>query len=144
MVGGSIGASLIWDEVLADWESPKVGRESRVTLGGVVRVGVGRRGGDDGGLTERGVRGVVKEGVELRQEVDRRRQKLRYMERCVKGVLERWSRGRAPDCQSRGRWFNPPHTAILKLRQFRSPHICVCLSEETLKTTLKTNDNNGQ
>ena len=20
---------------------------------------------------------------------------------------ERWSRGRAPDCQSRGRWFNP-------------------------------------
>ena len=34
---------------------------------------------------------------------------------------ERWSRGRAPDCQSRGRWFNP---------------ICrcfVCLSEETLK-----------
>ena len=27
---------------------------------------------------------------------------------------------------------NPP-IAILKLRQFRSPHICLCLSEETLK-----------
>ena len=48
---------------------------------------------------------------------------------------ERWSRGRAPDCHSRGRWFNPtfPGTAILKLTQFRSPHICLCLSEETLK-----------
>ena len=22
---------------------------------------------------------------------------------------ERWSRGRAPDCQSRGRWFNPTY-----------------------------------
>ena len=29
---------------------------------------------------------------------------------------ERWSRGKAPDCQSRGRWF-----------------ICLCLSEEKLK-----------
>ena len=24
-------------------------------------------------------------------------------------------------------------TAVLKLRQFRSPHICLCLSEEKLK-----------
>ena len=24
-------------------------------------------------------------------------------------------------------------TAVLKLRQFRLPHICLCLSEETLK-----------
>ena len=51
---------------------------------------------------------------------------------CVRGVPqvgERWSRGRAPDCQSRGQWFNP----ISKLRQFCSPHICLCLLEETLK-----------
>ena len=26
-----------------------------------------------------------------------------------------------------------PPNAISKLRQFRSPHICMCLSEETLK-----------
>ena len=26
-----------------------------------------------------------------------------------------------------------PRTAISKLRQFRSPHICMCLSEEILK-----------
>ena len=26
-----------------------------------------------------------------------------------------------------------PSTTISKLRQFRSPHICLCLSEETLK-----------
>ena len=37
---------------------------------------------------------------------------------------ERWSCGRAPDCQS---------TAVSKPRQFRSPHICLCLSEKTLK-----------
>ena len=45
---------------------------------------------------------------------------------------EWWSHGRAPDCQSRGRWFYPP-AAVSKLRQFCSPHICLCLSEETLK-----------
>ena len=28
-----------------------------------------------------------------------------------------------------------PPTAALKLRQFHSPHICLCLSEETLKTS---------
>ena len=26
-----------------------------------------------------------------------------------------------------------PPTAVSKVRQFRSPHICLCLSEETLK-----------
>ena len=26
-----------------------------------------------------------------------------------------------------------PPTAVSKLRQFRSPHICLCLSQETLK-----------
>ena len=26
-----------------------------------------------------------------------------------------------------------PPTAVSKLRQFRSPHVCLCLSEETLK-----------
>ena len=28
---------------------------------------------------------------------------------------------------------NVPPTVISKLRQFRSPHICLCLLEETLK-----------
>ena len=37
---------------------------------------------------------------------------------------EWWSHGKAPDCQSRGRWFNPTYR-VSKLRQF--------LSEETLK-----------
>ena len=45
---------------------------------------------------------------------------------------QQWSRGRAPDCQSRGGGSIPP-AAISKLSQFRSPHICLCLSEETLK-----------
>ena len=39
----------------------------------------------------------------------------------------RWSRSRAPDCQSRGRWFNPTYR-LSKLRKFRPPHICLCLS----------------
>ena len=43
---------------------------------------------------------------------------------------ERWSRGRAPDCQSRDSGSIPP-TTVSKLRQFRSPHICLCLLEET-------------
>ena len=34
---------------------------------------------------------------------------------------------------NRGDGGSIPPTAILKLRQFRSPHICLCLSEETLK-----------
>ena len=45
---------------------------------------------------------------------------------------ELWSRGRTPDCQSRdGDSFSP--TADSKLTQFRSPHICLGLSDETLK-----------
>ena len=45
---------------------------------------------------------------------------------------EQWSRGRAPDCQSRGRWFNPT------CRHFDTSAISytshyLCLSEETLK-----------
>ena len=48
---------------------------------------------------------------------------------------EQWSCGRAPDCQSslEGDGGSIPPTAAMKLRQFRSPHICLCLSEETLK-----------
>ena len=34
---------------------------------------------------------------------------------------------------NRGDGGSIPPAAILKLRQFRSPHICLCLSEETLK-----------
>ena len=45
---------------------------------------------------------------------------------------ERWSRGRAPDCQSRGRWFNPTYRRF-ESYAISSPHICLCLSEETLK-----------
>ena len=34
---------------------------------------------------------------------------------------------------NRGDGGSIPPTTILKLRQFRSPHICLCLSEDTLK-----------
>ena len=34
---------------------------------------------------------------------------------------------------NRGDSGSIPPTAVSKLRQFRSPHICLCLSEETLK-----------
>ena len=34
---------------------------------------------------------------------------------------------------NRGDGGSIPPIAVLKLRQFRSPHICLCLSEETLK-----------
>ena len=44
------------------------------------------------------------------------------------------SGGRAVECQTvnRGDGGSIPPTAILKLRQFRSSHICLCLLEETL------------
>ena len=41
-------------------------------------------------------------------------------------MVERWT-------VNRGDGGSIPPTAISKLRQFRSPHICLCLSEETLK-----------
>ena len=34
---------------------------------------------------------------------------------------------------NRGDGGSIPPAAVSKLRQFRSPHICLCLSEETLK-----------
>ena len=45
------------------------------------------------------------------------------------------SGGRAVDRRTvnRGDGGSIPPTAISKLRQFRSPHICLCLSEETLR-----------
>ena len=45
------------------------------------------------------------------------------------------SGGRAVERRTvnRGDGDSIPSTAISKLRQFRSPHICLCLSEETLK-----------
>ena len=36
---------------------------------------------------------------------------------------------------NRGDGGSIPLTTISKLRQFRSPHICLCLSEETLKAS---------
>ena len=48
---------------------------------------------------------------------------------------ERWSHGKALDCQSGDSGSIPP-TAVSKLRQFHSPHICLCLSEETLKASV--------
>ena len=45
---------------------------------------------------------------------------------------ERWSRGRARTV-NRGDGGSIPPTAVSKLRQFRLPNICLCLSEETLK-----------
>ena len=45
------------------------------------------------------------------------------------------SAGRAVERRTvnRGDGGSIPPTAVSKLRQFRSPHICLCLSEETLK-----------
>ena len=34
---------------------------------------------------------------------------------------------------NRGDGGSIPPTAVLKLKHFHSPHICLCLSEETLK-----------
>ena len=41
--------------------------------------------------------------------------------------------GRAVERRTVNRGGSIPPTAVSKLRQFRSPHICLCLSEETLK-----------
>ena len=41
-------------------------------------------------------------------------------------TVERWT-------VNRGNYGSIPPTALSKLREFRSPHICPCLSEETLK-----------
>jgi len=45
------------------------------------------------------------------------------------------SGGRVVECWTvnRGDGGSIPPTAVSKLTQFRSPHICLCLSEETLK-----------
>ena len=45
------------------------------------------------------------------------------------------SGGHAVECRTvnRGDGGSIPHTAVSKRRQFCSPHICQCLSEETLK-----------
>ena len=45
------------------------------------------------------------------------------------------SGGRAVERQTvnRGDGHSIPPTAVSKLRQYRLPHICLCLSEETLK-----------
>ena len=43
-------------------------------------------------------------------------------------AVERWT-------VNRGDSGSIPHTAVSKLTQFCSPHICLCLSEETLKAS---------
>ena len=47
------------------------------------------------------------------------------------------SGGRAVERRTvnRGDGVSIPPTAVSKLRQFRSPHICLCLLEETLKAS---------
>ena len=42
------------------------------------------------------------------------------------------SGGRMVECWTVNRGGSIPSTTVLKLRQFHSPHICLCLSEETL------------
>ena len=61
-----------------------------------------------------------------------------YLTHCpqlVNRVIVMGSGGRTVECRTvnRGDGGSIPPTAISKLRQFRSPHICLCLSEETLK-----------
>ena len=45
------------------------------------------------------------------------------------------SGGRTVERRTVNRWDGGsiPPAAVLKFRQFHSPHICLCLSEETLK-----------
>ena len=46
------------------------------------------------------------------------------------------SSGRTVECQTVNREDGgsiPPTAVFIQLRRFRSPHICLCLSEETLK-----------
>ena len=43
------------------------------------------------------------------------------------------SGGRAVEARLSIEGGSIPPTAVSKLRQFRLPHICLCLSEETLK-----------
>ena len=50
-------------------------------------------------------------------------------ERCE----ERWSFAVERRTVNRGDDGSIPPTAVSKLRQFRSPHGCLCLSKETLK-----------
>ena len=47
------------------------------------------------------------------------------------------SGGRAVECRTvnRGDGGSISPTAVSKLRQFRSPDICLCLSEDTLKAS---------
>ena len=49
--------------------------------------------------------------------------------------VEVWSGGRVVERRTvnRGDGGSIPHTTVSKLRQFLSPHICLCLLEETLK-----------
>ena len=62
---------------------------------------------------------------------------LRYVLKCSKtSVIFQWgSGGRAVERRTinRGDGGSIPPTAVSKLRQVRSPHICLGLSEETLK-----------
>ena len=50
-------------------------------------------------------------------------------------IYEVGSGGRAVERRTvnRGDGGTIPPTSVSKLRQFRSPHICLCLSEETLQ-----------
>ena len=51
----------------------------------------------------------------------------------VNWLLGRGGRAVERRTVSRGDGGSIPPTAVSKLRQFRSPHICLCLSEDTPK-----------
>ena len=53
----------------------------------------------------------------------------------MRQFVSNWSGGRAVERRTvnRGGGGSISPAAVSKLRQFRSPHICLCLSEETLK-----------
>ena len=50
----------------------------------------------------------------------------------IRNAGERWSHGRAPDCQS-GAVVQSHLPPFRNLEEKNSIHICLCLSEETLK-----------
>ena len=52
---------------------------------------------------------------------------------CVYFIVGSGSHVVEPRTVNQGVGGSTPSTAVSKIRQFHSPHICLCLSEETIK-----------
>ena len=72
--------------------------------------------------------GGLKELKKITEKINQQQTRLRHWIELSLGVW--WSRGRAPDCQSRGRWFNPTYRRFVLF----TPHLPVSFGrDETLK-----------